>query len=855
MSVRACFVGKIAAGKVDPDAGQRLLAMLDSVTSERGRRQALLDIAAGATADAERQADLFRRTTIAQANVLRAVSAYEEKVKVLREKKGFLGFGNQAPPTLGKEQSSAGFALRSLLARDVFEIANWGNVAAIARDLRGQAHAIFADAIETLRPKALGFKSEATLELDLLRAGYGEAAKDPRAGSAADAWFKTEGMLADEFIAAGGELAKRERYMPNPDFDRAKVQALGPDRFRTLVDANVDREKMIDFSTNAPMTDARYNELVRRAYDNIVSNSLEGTLPSAAVRGRPMVANSREAPRLFAWKNAESWMNVADTVGAHASPYEAMLGHMSGMANDIAMMRTLGPNPRATLNFMLDVLAREPERLGRVAASADPKAVGATVKANKATEIRIATEKRMTQDLFAEVAGDNRIPVNTTLANTLGDARHLLSAAQLGSALISSFTDPGSAVMTARFNGIPAMGVLSRAVSMMGERGSEIFAAQQGLVADTLAHVSGQSDRVMGEVIRSGTAAKLSSATIRASGLRRWTATLRAAFALETMAHAARSREITFGNLPPAFKAALDRYGIDKAGWDAIRSVTPHEPRPNAMLTRPMDIALAGHSDAAERWSRLINTEMDYAVIEGDPVTRALLVGSSQPGTVGGEVRRAVTQYRMFPATFLMMHGARAAARGWDGARLGHAAIGFTLMTMLGALSMQAKEIAAGRDALSLDPTTANGLRAWGRAVIQGGGLGVFGDVLATDQTRYGNTWAATIAGPLAGAIETGLGDFLVKNIQKAGKGEQTTFAGDALYAGARYLPGSSLWFGRLAFQRGVVDQLARMIDPRAPARFQRMEEQARKDWGQDYWWRPGQTAASRAPQFARSPL
>jgi hypothetical protein len=232
-------------------------------------------------ADAARQADLFRRTTIAQANVLRAVSAYEDKVKGLRETKGSFGFGNQAPPTLGKEQSSAGFALRSLLARDPFEIANWGNVSAIARDLRGQAHAIFADAIEALRPKALGFKSEAALELDLLRAGFGETTKDPRAGSAADAWFKAEGMLADEYIAAGGQLAKRERYMPNPDFDRAKVQALGPDRFRALVDANVDREKMIDFSTNAPMTDTRYNELVRRAYDNIVSNSLEGTVPSA----------------------------------------------------------------------------------------------------------------------------------------------------------------------------------------------------------------------------------------------------------------------------------------------------------------------------------------------------------------------------------------------------------------------------------------------------------------------------------------------------------------------------------------------------------------------------------------------
>jgi hypothetical protein len=37
---------------------------------------------------------------------------------------------------------------------------------------------------------------------------------------------------------------------------------------------------------------------------------------------------------------------------------------------------------------------------------------------------------------------------------------------------------------------------------------------------------------------------------------------------------------------------------------------------------------------------------MDYAVIEGDPATRALLLGQSQPGTAGGEVRRSVAMYR-----------------------------------------------------------------------------------------------------------------------------------------------------------------------------------------------------------------
>jgi hypothetical protein len=268
-----------------------------------------------------------------------------------------------------------------------------------------------------------------------------------------------------------------------------------------------------------------------------------------------------------------------------------------------------------------------------------------------------------------------------------------------------------------------------------------------------------------------------------------------------------------------------------------------------------MDVAEGGtqaHRSASEKFQRLIDTEMDYAIIEGDPVTRALMIGDSKPGSLGGETRRAVSMYRSFPATFVMMHFSRAAARGWDGARLSHSALAFATMTMLGVLAMQTKEISNGRDPLSLDPTTGNGLRAWGKATLQGGGFGVFGDILFLDQTKQGNSWAATLAGPLAASAESILGDFVIKNIQQAGKGQDTHFAGDALYALGRHIPGSSLWFTRLAFQRAVLDQLALTADPRARERFARIEAQAKKDWGQSYWLPPGRTEPRRAPDLGR---
>lgn len=854
-----CFTGKIASGQVDRKAGEKLLDLVDRFEEEHkaklgdnaGARAAALDAAMIAEREAARAADEIRDAVIVQAGVLRNFAAYNETVLTLRETPGDFGFGNKAPPMLGKDQTTLGFATRSLLARDPFEIANWNNVTELAKFLRGQAHRQFAEAIEFMRPKALGLKQETTRELDVLRALHGDTAVSAEARVVSQAWEKLQGAMADDYIGAGGRMVKRPNWrLPNPKIDYAKARALGPERYGQLVRESVDRSQMLDFDTGKPLNDTRFEQLISEHVQTVMAGGSEG-LPSAAFKSSRMLSRERDFARFIVFKDADAWMRFADMTGEHSGVFDTMMAHLAGMADDTALMRVMGRNPDATKSFILDLFKREPERLMKTAeASGDAKAIAAAARANKMTEARTKLESKLFENMWAEVTGTNNAAVNTALANTMGDVRSWLSATQLGSAIISSFGDVGTAMMAARMNGLPVSNVISRATQMMGEKGSEVFAAQQGLVMDSLAHAMGRADRISGETIRTGLASKLANANIRASGLRRWSASLRGAFGLEMMAHVARERGKAFGDLDQAFRSALDRYGIDKADWDIIRAVTPHEPRPNAIFTRPADLLEAGHRAQAEKLSRLTTTEMDYAVIDQDPVTRALLLGSSQPGTAGGELRRSLAMYRSFPATFVMMHFARATARGWDGSRMGHAALSFLTMTAFGALAMQAKEIVAGRDPLSLDPTSANGVRAWGKAMLQGGGLGVFGDVLFVDQTKYGNTWAATLAGPVAGSVESVLGDFVFKNIQQAGKGQQTHFLGDAAYAIGRHMPGSSLWFARTAFQREVLDQLALMADPRTRERFARVEEQARKDWGQSYWWQPGRQAPRRAPNF-----
>ena len=64
----------------------------------------------------------------------------------------------------------------------------------------------------------------------------------------------------------------------------------------------------------------------------------------------------------------------------------------------------------------------------------------------------------------------------------------------------------------------------------------------------------------------------------------------------------------------------------------------------------------------------------------------------------------------------------------------------------------------------------------------------------------------------------------------------------EAVRALKNYLPGVSLWYTRAAFERLVLDQLQALVDPNHRRSWSAMERQARLQ-GQDFWWRPGETA------------
>lgn len=850
-SVRGCFAAKIAEGKVDALHGQALLDDLSAkLAGARARaadaRELGHETAQEAAEQAVRALERLIGEVKAQLRVDNIADLYEAAIGDLRNTKGDFGFGNKAPPTLKGRASTFGAAIRSLLARDLHEIATWDNVHALGQSIRADMHVQLRDMIEKLRPKSLGFDNELASNVDMLQALYreGQATGDMRAF--ADSWAQVHEQLRQMANAAGGDIGFIENWrLPNPTADRSKVQAHTPEQFIEDLTRWSPPEGMRDFTaprdTFRPLSAEHHAEVLARVYETMRSGGATGPATNAW-RGAGPLADRHADPRVLNFKDAASWLAFNEKYGTGDSPFEVMMGHIDQMAKEIAMLRLLGPNPEGLKRYILNRFDRESARINQPV-EGDATAIRKAVRSNRWQDGRIGFDRKHFEALWDGMTGTTHAPVNEELARGMGEFRHWLVSTQMGSALLSSLSDPSSMLMTARFNGLDGWKIIRQATEMMGQPGAELRGAELGFISDTLTQSAQAADRYMGETIRSGMAAKASNAVIRASGLRRWTALLRQAFAMEFSAQFARSVEKPFDQLEGTFRSAVERYGFTPDDWEKLAQVAPYSPRENAAFLRPYDIrrsGIEGAEDLANKVDRMIRTEQNTAVIETDPVTRAYMLGSSQPGTAGGEFRRAVGLYKTFSATYLMTHGARAVARGWDGSRLGHGALTFLAMSMLGVLAMQAKEIAAGREPLSLDLTTPHGRLAWGKGVLQGGGLGVFGDVFFTDKTKFGNNWAATLLGPQFAAAETVLGRFALNNATRAIKGQDTHFLGDGLYALGRYTPGANLWFAKTAFDRAVLNQLQLMVDERAPERFSRIERMAERDWQQRYFWRPG---------------
>jgi hypothetical protein len=161
-------------------------------------------------------------------------------------------------------------------------------------------------------------------------------------------------------------------------------------------------------------------------------------------------------------------------------------------------------------------------------------------------------------------------------------------------------------------------------------------------------------------------------------------------------------------------------------------------------------------------------------------------------------------------------------------------------MTMAGAATMQAQSLIAGRD-----PNPMDSPNFWTEAFIRGGGGGMLGDFVNSSVTRGGDGITQYLTGPGPGEVISATGDvaqWIANKKDVNGK----TFAQHI----KAWTPGSSLWYTKAATDRLIFDNIQAMIDPNYRQSFNRYEKRMKKDFGQTFWWAPGDGLPQRAPNM-----
>ena len=738
------------------------------------------------------------------------------------------------------------------------QLLEWGQSAtfegatSIAEALKGQYMRKLSDFVQQHKRNLIGNIRNRAKLTNIVRELHGKATGDEAAKVMADAISQVLEMARSDFNAAGGTIAKLDGYGLPHSWDTGLITRAKFKQWAEDMDARLDWMRMIDNETTRPFSGSsqeRKMQFLREVYNNLQSNGWSRREPSGVQLGRS-TANSRSDHRIFHFKTADDWMAINDLYG-RSDAFSAIISHIDMMSRDTALMRVLGPNPRLGLEFANQTaqkLATErPWKQNWLS-----RRLYSSVQ--KEAEAKSAQARAMF-DLYTGAANKAEADV---VAGALGGLRHFLIASQLGGAMLSAVSDVGFMEMAGRHIGLDFGKVMKRHIKAIASSKQRGLMVRAGIIADAAANVGVVQSRLMGDAHGPAVAERLSEFTMRASGLTAWTDIGRGAFRLETYGLLADNAKHAWGDLPaPLRELFFEPRGITEADWDIIRTTKlfRDEVEPDAAFLIPGDIRYRTDIDAdlameiSLKLEAAVREQMEFAVPSASLRGRAVYqVGA--PGTFWGEMARSGIMYKSFAFSMMFNQLGRVLFHKVRGNRAGNIAMLATVTTVAGALSIQMKELAKGNNPRPMDSR-----KFWMAAVLQGGGLGIFGDFANASQNRFGGGIASTLAGPAVGfAADAG---YLIGDIGKALTG-QTDKDFDRLGRNAtkflnRYSGPTNIWYVNQVLDRLLWDNLQELVDGEAQKSWRRAETRRANNYGNSSFWPHGQTLPANLPDLSNA--
>lgn len=176
---------------------------------------------------------------------------------------------------------------------------------------------------------------------------------DATAKAMAQAWQKVSEDLRIRFNAAGGSIAKLDRWGLPQSHDPLAMMDFGQRAWvdYMMQDGVLDRERTVRSLTRRPLSDTDLRAALMDIWQKVTTDGWSNKDVTAQPPGRGALYTQHMDHRFLHFKNADAWLAYAKRFG-NPDAFAAMMGHISVMSRDIAHMEVFGPNPNALRQYV-----------------------------------------------------------------------------------------------------------------------------------------------------------------------------------------------------------------------------------------------------------------------------------------------------------------------------------------------------------------------------------------------------------------------------------------------------------------------------------------------------------------------
>ena len=578
------------------------------------------------------------------------------------------------------------------------------------------------------------------------------------------------------------------------------------------------------------------------SFNSLVGNKIQMADGADNVFGN--ISKSNTNKRVLHFKSAKHWFHYNEKFGT-GSLKETYYGGLMTAGRNIGMLDTLGTKPRDNFNKIRFAIHNRLKAEKR-----NPESVASETQFKKFMNVVDGT-------VYTFDGGEFGFAV----AKWSAISRAFINTTKLGGAVISAAADIGIYGSEMKFQGRSFLGGMGEAFVGLGRikntKQKQEIARAAGLMADgTTYDVSGRHQ--VGDNLTKGWT-KIQRTFFKYNLLSWWTNTLKENAMLGMSNYYANQKGLSFDQLNKPLQDFFNLYNIDSTRWDIIRKTAMTKADDGMeflnissldqldangkFVVSDADIKkITGMDDLTPQETQIERQKFKYsisgmlldrsiyAVIEPDARVKGIMTQGTLAGTGMGEAIRFFGQFKSFPLSIANKVLGREIGLLKSGPNqdIGRGIKGLTSILIttafMGYVSMTMKDLLKGKE--PRDPNKRATIMA---ALLQGGGLGIYGDVLFKE-FRDAGSLIGSMAGPFPNTIVE-LGQALQYALSTE-KGSGAKAGKKAYRAISSNIPFLNLFYIKTIFDYMIGFQLMETMNPGG---LKRVEKRMKKEYNQEY--------------------